>query len=766
MSKLDTLLAARKAQMTTATSTHLVGLRGGDDADSDDDDDDTTTSSTVAITNASSNNDLLLSRAENLLRSPKVEERKKTLAQLEEANLTADQLKPLLRPLLLRFSDDAERCRDTAINLFRRWQSASGDPSEVSGALPFLMPVMVERLGSESTHEPSEEVRASLVMLMRDVLLCARKLIRPYIAEVGSIALGCARDNHPEVIKGLCELMAAVSHDVLQPLVKELDKKQVKPFSTKLIEALLPHITHRHGAVRLQVLGALEELLLCGAGQSVETLTGWRLKNNVPVAEFYGKGAPRVNYLADLSRDRSVAVRRKFVQVVSRWCYEMDGEDLYEQEVRIIPYLINGLTDEDEETQKAAVREIERLGEQHIEKNIKDYKERIEYGHADEQAATRAMSIPPPNPLPCRPSLGARERVKQHFRALIHPICAELEAWTGKERLQSSRLLEVLLAYSEGSVTEFVHQLLPALAKGMDEECKGLPEVIERCAMQLAQHIHPDEYIPLLCGRAGSDPLNPLSQRMQHLQLIPHLLKGTKPKERIFSLRGLRKLFADYPIVCTQHTPLRKAFRDALSGAIDAAASIGTGTGREGTGWIALTKSPNAKAPFTDALVPSLLLSVAVHLASSDQLQPKVTSLGDGLEDISDADESVWSAAAEDAIMMAAPMAVADGDKKEGGGGGAGVWGMWKLEVMKAIDQLSAGDDEYAPLARKLVTTILEKVGGSVPVMAQQKIVEPSTAKKVVVIEEGDFSDEEEEEESGSAAKKDDLDEYEEAELD
>ena len=100
---------------------------------------------------------------------------------------------PLLRPLLLRFSDEAERCRDGAVGLFRRWQSQCTDASEVSGALPFLMPVMVERLGSESTHEPSEEVRASLVMLMRDVLLCARKLIRPYIAEVGSIALGCAR---------------------------------------------------------------------------------------------------------------------------------------------------------------------------------------------------------------------------------------------------------------------------------------------------------------------------------------------------------------------------------------------------------------------------------------------------------------------------------------------------------------------------------------------------------------------------------------------
>ena len=120
----------------------------------------------------------------------------------------------------------------------------------------------------------------------------------------------------------------------LSPL-NPLALDQVKPFSQKLIQALLPHILHRHGSVRLAVLGALEELLLCGAGQSVETLTGWRLKNNVPVAEFYGKGEARINYLADLSRDRSVAVRRKFIRVVARWCREMDGEDLYEQEVRI-----------------------------------------------------------------------------------------------------------------------------------------------------------------------------------------------------------------------------------------------------------------------------------------------------------------------------------------------------------------------------------------------------------------------------------------------
>ena len=70
--------------------------------------------------------------------------------------------------------------------------------------------------------------------------------------------------------------------------------------------------------MRVAVLGALESLLLCGAGQCVETLVGWRLKNNVPIAEFYGKGEARINYLADLSRDASPQARSPPVSA-PRW---------------------------------------------------------------------------------------------------------------------------------------------------------------------------------------------------------------------------------------------------------------------------------------------------------------------------------------------------------------------------------------------------------------------------------------------------------------
>ena len=722
MSKsLDAILAARKAQMQTSVATDLR-LRSGQEQDSDDDDDDSNTQGTEGAV-AVQSSELLLGRAENMLRDPSAATRKKTITSLENAQLSADQLKPLLRALLLRFSDDSERCRDGAVGLFRRWQSQCKDASECSGALPFLMPVMVERLGTEKVTEPSEDVRAALVMLMRDVLLRCKKLVRPYIAEVGAIALGCARDNHPEVIKGLCELVATISAEVLQPMCKEMSPKQVKPFSEKLIGALLPHITHRHGAVRLQVLGALEELLLCGAGSAVETLTGWRLKNNVPVAEFYGKGSPRINYLADLSRDRQVGVRRKFVQVVARWIREMDGEDLYEQEVRIMPYLVSGLTDEDDETAHTSMRELERLGEKYIETNMKDYKERIEYGYRDDDAYTASLTLPLPAPFTKRPPLGARERVKQHFRSLIHPICAELEAWTGKERLQSARLLEVLIAYSEDSVTEFVHQLLPALAKCMDGgELKGLEPAVGRCAALLAQHIDPDEYLPLLVGHANSDNLNTLSQRMQHVQLLPHLLRGVKPPMRAKALRGLAPLLADRPFVCTQHTLLRAAVRAALEHAISCAATL-----------------PAGATPPLASLGPMLLHAAATHLASSPTLQPKVTTLSDGLEDVSDADDASWHAAAVAATAMAQPLdAVAPGGR---------AWGAWRPAVLTVLRrEEDEVDDEFAVLARKLVEGHLAQADAPV-------VVEDVKPRKALVIDEGDFTDEEDSDDDKSADK-------------
>lgn len=59
---------------------------------------------------------------------------------------------------------------------------------------------------------------------------------------------------------------------VLPPLVKLMGGKAVQPYSAKLVEALLPHLRHRHAAVRVATLEALEHTLLAGAGSSVSAL--------------------------------------------------------------------------------------------------------------------------------------------------------------------------------------------------------------------------------------------------------------------------------------------------------------------------------------------------------------------------------------------------------------------------------------------------------------------------------------------------------------
>ncbi|KAL3900903.1 MAG: hypothetical protein SGPRY_012370, partial [Prymnesium sp.] len=345
---------------------------------------------------------------------------------------------------------------------------------------------------------------------------------------------------------------------VLLPLCSGPESgKRVKPFATKLLEAILPHLTHRHAAVRLGVLRAVGELLLCGAGQSVETLVGWRLKNNVPVAEFYGKGTPRRNYLADLSRDRSVAVRKQLAVTVGQWCTRMAPEDLYEQEVRILPYLLSGLFDEDESIASFALDEMERLGTLHVQVNEKDYKERMEYSVAHEAASEAAYTIPLPPPFTRRPSLGARGRVRDHFRAHIYPIMAELAQWTARERLQSAQLLLMLLVFVEQHVTEFAHQLLPALAKAIEaDEPKGL---VGDCAAMFAQHAVPASYLPLLHSKTIYDPLNTLSQRTGYLTLLPHLLRGMRPHALREAMPVIFSLLEEEQLIESHHTPLRAA---------------------------------------------------------------------------------------------------------------------------------------------------------------------------------------------------------------
>lgn len=86
--------------------------------------------------------------------------REPALSPAQRAHVS-EYLSALLRPLLLRMADEAEACRAAAARvagaLLRRCEV-----QHVAGALPLVLPVLVERLGQETLVEPSEEVRAGI----------------------------------------------------------------------------------------------------------------------------------------------------------------------------------------------------------------------------------------------------------------------------------------------------------------------------------------------------------------------------------------------------------------------------------------------------------------------------------------------------------------------------------------------------------------------------------------------------------------------------
>mmetsp|Transcript_9848 Transcript_9848/g.28582 ORF Transcript_9848/g.28582 Transcript_9848/m.28582 type:complete len:504 (+) Transcript_9848:1-1512(+) len=256
-------------------------------------------------------------------------------------------------------------------------------------------------------------------------------------------------------------------------------------------------------------------------------------------------------------------------------------------QVRLFPYLLNLLVDPDAAIRTHALCAVTALGDEYLEQHEAEYREKVEYGHAEEAKRDARLNIDLPHPFDGRPPFGARVRVRNHFRALIHPIIAELDCWTAKERVQSAALLEVLLIFVEDSATEFGHMILPAISKAAaDSDDRELHRRVCRCAEVFAHHVDARSYMPLFIQMSAQDPLNTLSQRLGCYRILPSLLHGmyrvlpeniTAKVDRVESSpSSTPSAHADavLAMLCgvagrdgaaiAQHTPLREAARELL----------------------------------------------------------------------------------------------------------------------------------------------------------------------------------------------------------
>jgi len=74
----------------------------------------------------------------------------------------------------------------------------------------------------------------------------------------------------------------------------------------------------------------------------------WRDPNIVPLSDFFDPKI-KLNYLARLSADKKDSVRKAFITQLGEWFTQL--KDKWDHDRRVLPYLITGLFDTNEEIQ-------------------------------------------------------------------------------------------------------------------------------------------------------------------------------------------------------------------------------------------------------------------------------------------------------------------------------------------------------------------------------------------------------------------------------
>ena len=159
------------------------------------------------------------------------------------------EMKPLmnelLKPLVKEFSDPMEKCRELSVDILGSFLTTVGTPEDY---LPYIFPVLVQRLGQQDIVEPSEELRLALVDFLLNILEISEKNIAMYLDDVIKILQRTIVDPYAEVKKVSCKCASTVAKSVPEYFHQQ---------SESLIKPLLVSISHQHSKVRTTVIYTL-----------------------------------------------------------------------------------------------------------------------------------------------------------------------------------------------------------------------------------------------------------------------------------------------------------------------------------------------------------------------------------------------------------------------------------------------------------------------------------------------------------------------------
>jgi len=447
-------------------------------------------------------------------------------------------LEELSKPLLKRFGDNSEKCRQLSIQLVAWFVR---ECKNLVGLMPYLWPAVLRKLapghaydqescifvhdvesheawkrgaatarqdmadrgagGDASAHtvvEPSEEVRLSLLSLVGSLLhgMLGRgttTLLHPYFHDAILFLQAHLRDPMPEVKVLACKLLVTMARHTAW-------NQGMILYALAIGRAGLPLLRHRHARVRAEAV-KLVRAAICvpykakcrGAGTDcVVDLIGYTSEDTIPIAAFYGRHT-QVNYLAELSIDSVSSVRLE----VSKMLHEMltTLPDRYDHRTRIIAYVLNCVNDADPKVSAVAMEGLAIAGAEYERENEKEVVERRQYGvdgdrrafHDNDNGDLSSASRRRPLPYPFGGGSGSCSGVGGVSSS------EAAAAVSGRPRL-GTRL------YVRGCTRRFLKPLLQELtnwnASARLASAKLLRTVVVYCEESLTEQLH--ALLPLL----------------------------------------------------------------------------------------------------------------------------------------------------------------------------------------------------------------------------------------------------------------------------
>lgn len=194
--------------------------------------------------------------------------------------------------------------------------------------------------------------------------------------------------------------------------------------------------------------------------------------------------------------------------MISDWMLNLP--DRYDHEARLLPYLLNGLSDDCDDITELAMSTLRELGDRYEREQGEEVLEMKQYG-ADGKNPTYNYTSTLPAPFGGgRPSLGMRLFVRARAKRFLNPVLREVANWQRQTRARALRLLMCILVFCEESVMSEPHLLLSTLLRTWPrptdvDVAEEDAERLRQIAQLTGRFTAPDTYMPLLLARVRGD---------------------------------------------------------------------------------------------------------------------------------------------------------------------------------------------------------------------------------------------------------------------